>query len=180
MPMQRVSVVGNSGSGKTRLAGELARLLDAPHTELDGLFHLAGWESLAPEDFLVSVHNIVMGDRWVVDGNYRAVVVDGPVWKYADTVIWLDLSRPLVMAQIIRRSLGRVILRKKLWNGNRESMRGLFSWNPEKSVIRWSWTQHAEYQHRYEEAMTSVEYEHLRFIRLKSRREVRALASALQ
>ena len=177
--MQRVSVVGNSGSGKTRLAGELARLLDAQHTELDGLFHLEGWESLAPEIFLASVLNIVMEERWVVDGNYRAVVVDGPVWKYADTVIWLDLPRPLVMAQIFRRTLERVFLRKKLWNGNRESFQSLFSWNPEKSIIRWSWTQHSEYRRRYEVAMTSSEFEHLQFIRLKNRREIRALTSAL-
>lgn len=41
--MQRLSVVGNSGSGKTTIAAELARLIGAPHLELDSVFHQPGW-----------------------------------------------------------------------------------------------------------------------------------------
>jgi adenylate kinase family enzyme len=48
--MHRVSVVGNSGSGKTTVAAELARLIGAPHLELDSVFHQAGWVPLPEPD----------------------------------------------------------------------------------------------------------------------------------
>jgi len=34
--MRSVSVVGNPGSGKSRLARRIAAVLDVPHVELDG------------------------------------------------------------------------------------------------------------------------------------------------
>ena len=178
--MQRISVVGNSGSGKSFLASEIARLINAPHVELDGIHHLAHWEPISPDVFRLTVDEISKGESWVIDGNYRAVVLDGPVWQRADTVVWLDLPRWLVMIQVIRRTLRRLIFREVLWNGNRESKRQLISWNPEKSIIRWSWTQHAEYRQRYKNAMASDQYGHLHFHRLTSRRDIRSLTDALQ
>ena len=53
------------------------------------------------------------------------------------------------MFQVIRRTLARIVGRQKLWNGNHESWRNLCSWDPNKSIIRWAWTQHAKYRERY-------------------------------
>ena len=61
----------------------------------------------------------------MIDGNYRTVVVDGPVWQRADTVVWLDLPRRIVMRQVVSRTFRRSILREELWNGNREPLRNL-------------------------------------------------------
>ena len=36
---RRVVVAGVSGTGKTTLATRIAPILDAPHTEIDGLYH---------------------------------------------------------------------------------------------------------------------------------------------
>jgi len=41
--MQRVLVVGISGSGKTTVAGSLAARVRVPLVELDALQHGAGW-----------------------------------------------------------------------------------------------------------------------------------------
>lgn len=44
--LQRVVIVGTSGSGKTTMARELSVLLGTPHIELDALQWLPGWQSL--------------------------------------------------------------------------------------------------------------------------------------
>ena len=82
------------------------------------------------------------GDAWVIDGNYSAV--QDLVWARADTVVWLDPSRARVMRQLVRRTLRRMARRTELWNGNRESWSNLFRADPEESILRWAWTQHAD------------------------------------
>ena len=168
--MERVSVVGNSGAGKTGLGRRIAAALDVPFVELDAVHHLPDWEPIDPDAFLATVSRIAAGDAWVIDGNYRAVVVDGPVWRRADTVVWLDLPRWAVVRQVTMRTVRRLVHREKLWNGNRERLRNVWSWDPYKSIICWSWTQHASYQERYTAAMTSTALGHVTFVRLTSHR----------
>lgn len=170
--VRRVSVVGNSGSGKTLVARRLARALGVPHIELDAIHHLPGWEPIEPDAFLARVEALTAAGGWVVDGNYRAVVSDGPVWSRADTVVWLDLPRHLVMSQVVARTLRRTVRREELWNGNREPLSNLYAWDPDRSVIRWAWTRHGEYQRRYAAAMASARLGHLHFVRLRSRADV--------
>lgn len=177
--MRRVSVVGNSGSGKTQLAQRLASALSVPCVELDAIHHLPGWTPIDPVEFVASVSSSTAADGWVVDGNYRLVVMDGPVWERADTVVWLDLPRLTVARQIVWRSFLRLVTRRSLWNGNRERLRALLSWDPAVSIIRWSWTRHDEYRQRYGAAMAAPEYSHLRFVRLQSRREVEEFLALL-
>jgi adenylate kinase family enzyme len=163
-----VSVVGNSGSGKSRLAARIAKVLDVPYVELDAIHHLADWTPIDPDVFVARITEIANTAAWVIDGNYRKVVVDGPVWQRAETVAWLDLPRRTVMRQVIGRTVRRIVGRTTLWNGNREPLRNLWSWDPNTSIIRWAWTQHAKYQQRYGSAMESAACEHLTFVRLTS------------
>lgn len=178
--VQRVSVVGNAGSGKSRLAQHIARILGVPHVELDAIHHLPGWEPIDPGEFLAVVRTIASADSWVIDGNYRTVVVDGPVWQRADTVVWLDLPRRVVMRQVVARTLRRLVHREVLWNGNREPFRNLLARDPNRSIIRWSWTQHAKYQERYRAAMASPALAHLDFVRLRSHDQAEAWLADLR
>ena len=178
--VKRVSVVGNSGSGKSRLAAQIAVLLGVEHVELDSIHHLVNWEPIDPDEFLARVAAVTSTERWVVDGNYRPVVVDGPVWRRADTVVWLDLPRRTVMVQVIRRTVQRVIRREELWNGNRESLRNLFAWDPHKSIVRWAWTQHAKYREGFGAAMTSPELDHIDFVRLRSHHQATRWLASLE
>ncbi|MGW5360831.1 hypothetical protein [Actinopolymorpha pittospori] len=104
--MSRVVVVGVSGSGKTTLSGELSRRLRVPHIELDSIFWQPSWTSLPPERFEARVKDACAGGSWVVDGNYAAAIRE-LVWTAADTVIWLDLPRPVVMRQLVLRTVRR-------------------------------------------------------------------------
>src|SRR6476469_2344070 len=130
----RVSVVGSSGAGKTTIAKAVAARLEVPYVELDSIFHQPNWTELPDDEFQARVRDAVAADTWVVDGNYA--VVRPIVLARATTVVWLDYSRPRVRQQVIRRSVGRGITRRVLWNGNREDPR---NWLDAEHPIRWAW-----------------------------------------
>ena len=168
--MQRIAVVGNSGSGKSTLAAQLAAALAIPHLELDGVFHQAGWQPLPLDEFRAVVADFAARDAWVIDGNYSAV--QDLVWARADTVAWLDPSRARVMRQLMLRTLLRMMRRTELWNGNRESWTALFRADPQKSILRWAWTQHAPTRERYARAQADPAHAHLTFVRLATPAQV--------
>ena len=171
--VRRVSVVGVSGAGKTTLGRRLAERLEVPYVELDSIFHQPGWQELGREEFRRRVAEVVAGDGWVVDGNYSPV--QDLVWARADTVVWLDLPRPLVMRRIVARTLRRTLTREELWNGNREPLLAPLRLDPERNMIRWSWVNHGKYAERYGGAMADPANGHLRFVRLRTPAEVDAL-----
>jgi len=165
-------VVGNSGSGKSTLAAALAARLGVPYVELDSIFHQPGWTELPRAEFRDRVAGLTAGDEWVIDGNYTAV--RDLVWARADTVVWVDLPRRLVMRRVIGRTLRRAVLRQELWNGNREPSSNWLTLDPKRSIIMWAWTQHSKYRVRYGEAMADPAFAHLTFVRLRSPADVRA------
>ncbi|HEY2597275.1 MAG TPA: AAA family ATPase [Candidatus Dormibacteraeota bacterium] len=169
--MRRISVVGVSGSGKTTLARVLADRLGAPLVELDALMHQPGWVPKPDEEFKREVLQATAQDTWVVDGNYRQVVIEGPVWQRADTVVWLDLPRRTIMRQLFSRTLRRGLTREVLWNGNREPLSNLVSVNPDDSVLAWAWTTYAGLSERYATAMTDSRWGQMKFVRLRSNAE---------
>jgi adenylate kinase family enzyme len=175
--MQRVVIVGNSGSGKSTLGRVIATRIGAEFLEVDSINHQADWQPLPRAELVRRVDAFTSADRWVVDGNYGAI---RPLtFARADTVVWLDLPRHLVMRQVIGRTIGRVSRRQELWNGNRERWANFFSLDPDESVIVWAWTRHEHYRSLYAAAMTDPANAHLTFVRLRSRREVNGLRDDL-
>jgi adenylate kinase family enzyme len=156
----------------------IARCLGAPHLELDSVFHQPGWEPLAQDEFRARVAAFAAGDTWVIDGNYTSVL--DLVWRRADTVVWLDLPRRLVMRRLVWRTLRRAVLRQELWNGNKEPWRNFFRADPEKSVVAWAWKHYPAYQDRYSSAQADPQNAHLTFIRLRSSAEIASFAGRLR
>jgi adenylate kinase family enzyme len=169
--VRRISVVGNSGSGKTTIARGVATALGVPHLELDAVFHQPGWQPLDTDEFTRIVSEFTAGEGWVVDGNYSKV--RDVVWDLADTVIWVDPARHRVMRQLIARTLRRMATGAELWNGNRERWSYLF--NREESIILWAWTNHRGCRDRYLSAQADPANAHLRFVRLRTKAETAAL-----
>lgn len=141
--MRRIVVVGNSGSGKTTLANELARRLQLGRVELDALNHGPGWTPAPPDQLrAATVRALDSADRdqdgWVVCGNYSHV--RGQLWGRADTIIWLDFPRSVVMFRVLRRTASRLLRRTELWNGNRERLGAVLALHdPYRSIVRWTW-----------------------------------------
>jgi adenylate kinase family enzyme len=169
--MQRIVVVGSTGSGKSIFAGALARRLDVPHVQLDALHWDPGWAAASPEVFRARVATALPPDgAWVVDGNYDRV--RDISWGRADTVLWLDYPLPLVFWRLARRTVRRGLTRAELYNGNRESLwRNLFT---RESLFLWLLQTHGRYRRAYPTVFTQPGYAHLKVERFRHPGQARA------
>ena len=148
----RVRVIGDSGSGKTTFARALAGRLGLTHLELDSVFLAENWQQRDAEEARAIVRTFLDGPGahgWVIDGNWNAKAAD--LLDGADTIVWLDFSRRVVMQRVVRRTLGRGITGRELWHGNREHLSSLFRRNPEDNIVLWAWVAHAKYRTEYAE-----------------------------
>lgn len=59
-----------------------------------------------------------------------------------------------------------------MWNGNQEQLRNLFSWNPERSRVRWTYTRYVPTRSKFLDAMNDPRWSHLRFVHLQTRSEI--------
>lgn len=171
--IRRAVVVGTSGSGKSTFARQLAEKLGCPHIELDSVYWQDNWQPREDTDLFAALSEATSGQFWVLDGNYTRT--RGVTWAKADTIIWLDYPRALVMWRILRRTFGRVLSGKRLWNTNNvETWRIAFF--SKDSVIWWAWTTYTRNRRQYLDliAQPPPEYAHLRFVRLQSPREAAA------
>jgi adenylate kinase family enzyme len=164
--MQRISVIGTSGSGKTTVARRAAEALGVPHIELDALHWGPDWEEAPPEVFMERVSDAIHVDRWVVDGNYSKV--RDIVWGRADTVLWLDYPFHTLFMRLLWRTLRRIILREKLWNDNRESLKMMLS---RDSILLWAINSYPRRKIEFPGLMSDPDYAHVQFLRHRSSRE---------
>jgi adenylate kinase family enzyme len=168
--VRRVSVIGDSCSGKTTFARTLAGILDVPFVELDALNWQANWTMTELGAFQDATRDATKGDAWVVDGNYGGRGARDIIWPLADTVVWLDLPLVLTLRRMWARTNGRIRTRERLWGGNRETIRNTFL--SRDSLFVWSVTTHGRRRRGYEALMRRPEYAHLAFHRLRSPGEI--------
>jgi adenylate kinase family enzyme len=165
--VRRVAIVASaSASGKTTLGRALAARLGVPFHELDALHHGPGWSEATAEELRRRVEPIVRGDAWVIDGSYRGKLGD-LVLERADTVVWLDLPRRVWLPRLLWRTGRRVITREELWNGNRETVRGVL-WGRD-ALIAYALRTYPERRRRY-----PVELARFPVVRLRTQQEVDA------
>jgi adenylate kinase family enzyme len=167
--MQRISVVGTSGSGKTTLASQIAERLAIPHVELDYLHWEPNWVEVADEVMRQRVSQVLVGECWVVDGNYS--IVRDIVWGRADTVVWLDYSLTVIMSRLLWRTFVRSFTQQEVCNGNRESLqKALFS---SDSILLWALQTYKKRRREYRLLFQKPEYAHLNFVHLCSPKATR-------
>ena len=128
-PYKRICVIGASASGKTTFARALAKKTGVEHIELDAIYHGPNW-TISP-DFVERVHAELERERWIVDGNYMNYL---SILDRADLVVWLNYPFRIVLGRVLRRTAYRLVSRKPLWNGNRETLQLTFS---RESIILW-------------------------------------------
>ena len=165
---RRVVVAGVSGTGKTTLAAQIGRVVDAPHIEIDALFHGPGW--VPREEFLDDVRAFVATERWTTEWQYTTA---RPILaERADLLVWLDLPFATVtLPRVVRRTVRRRARRELLWHGNVEPpLRTIFT--DREHIVRWAILTRNKYRAQV------PELERMRpalpIVRLRTQREVDA------
>jgi len=166
---ERVLIAGVTGAGKTALARRAASHWNLVHHEIDALHHGPNWTPRP--DFLDDVRAFAATDRWVTEWQYTSKGTDPILAPRAQLVVWLDYPWPIVRARLLRRTLGRSILRTRMYNGNVEKpiWQMIATRDPEESILAWQSTT----RHKWEERMPRVEadFPHLTIVRLRHPRE---------
>ena len=100
--MQRILVMGSSGSGKSTFARQLSGITGIPVVSIDALFWKPGWVESDRAEFRERLADVTRQPRWIMDGNYTSAW--GELRRdVSDTVIWFDLPRATCMMGILTR-----------------------------------------------------------------------------
>lgn len=164
--MQRIVVLGTSGSGKTTVARQLAAVLKVPHIELDALYWGENWTPAEPDTFRQRVRAALAEahEGWIVCGNYH--IAKEEIWPHADTAIWLDYPMRLVFTRVLMRTLRRSVSGETLWSGNRESLWGTFC--SRDSILLWVINTWRLRRRDYPRELSPERWPNLRMLRFRS------------
>ena len=130
-PLQRILILGPSGSGKSILGKRIGRILGIPTVHLDMHFWKPNWIETPKDEWHIKVKELIASDTWVMDGNYTSTLqmrVD-----VADTIIFLDMTRRMSYFRVLVRYLrNRGKTRPDVTEGCPEKI--------DMEFIRWIWT----------------------------------------
>lgn len=100
--MERITIIGNSGSGKSYLARRLSNHFGFPIIHLDTLFwEPGGFNMKRPEEIVYAeIANLVQGKTWIVEGVFGELARE--FFTSADCLIWLDLDRETCMNSLLQ------------------------------------------------------------------------------
>ena len=165
---RRISVVGSTGSGKTRLARELAQLIGASHIELDAIEWQPNWTPLPNEEFRARVAAQITAPTWVVDGNDGGAGIRDIVWEAADTIVWLDYSLWVIYRRLWSRTNARIRDKKEVWpgTGNLETFRGAYL--STESLYLWVLRSYWRRRRNYPALLALPQYAHAEKLRFRT------------
>lgn len=173
--MKRILVAGSTGAGKTRLGRALAGRTAIPFHEMDALaFGGPGWRE--NQHLAEDVSRISFGPCWIFD-SYGYPQVRDLLWSRADTIVWLDYTRPVVMRRVLRRSAARTLFRRRIFGGNVETVA---SWFSADHPAWWAWAQYAGRRTEIASRCTSARFAPLDVIRLSTPRAARKWLGTIQ
>ena len=122
-------VIGCAGSGKSTLARQLAGRTGLPLVERDGL------GVKGSPGYLPAVADIAARPRWILDG--APYYADELVYAAADTVVFLDYPKAVVLWRVLRQTAKVELLRRP---AVAHKPQGPSALRDPEHPIRWAWT----------------------------------------
>jgi adenylate kinase family enzyme len=99
--VQRVSVVGSPGAGKSTFARALGRATGIPVIHLDENYWNPGWVETPRDQWLENQGVLVAQERWIIEGHYGSSLDQR--FARADTVIVLAPPRRVCLYRVLKR-----------------------------------------------------------------------------
>ena len=129
--MERICIIGGSGTGKTTLSNNLGKELNLPVYHIDGIHHLKDWKIRDKEDRDKIILEKVAETKWIIDGTYRSTLQQR--LEKADSVIYLDYSTFAQIIGVLKRFIKNHGKEKEEIPGCKEQM----NWNFFLFVLNW-------------------------------------------
>jgi len=180
--VRRVSIVGPAGSGKTTLSGDWQDFRGLPYVKVDALQVIDSCVRASPEEFLRRIEEVASQESWILDGNvdisgvYHAA---DTAWERADLVIWLDLPRRILMRRLLVRTAIRALRRSALSEATHQRWRDLFVFDPNRSVLAWTWSEQPRLRDAYESQVGDPRWS-ARVVRLRRPHDARRLSQQIR
>ncbi len=99
--MEKITVIGSAGAGKTFLARKLGSKFHMKIVHLDRLFWERDWKGKTKDTRIDILEKLVQEKKWIIEGTY--ISSSEPRLYAADTIIFLDTSPLVCLLRIIRR-----------------------------------------------------------------------------
>lgn len=160
--INKILVIGSAGSGKTTFSKLLGEKLNLPIIHLDKEYWKAGWVEPSHEEWAEKLENLLLNDKWIMDGNY-ASTLELRVEK-ADMIIFLDYNRFVCVNGVLKRVFkNRKKQRDDLPDGCLDKLDFKF--------LKWVWDFPKKYRPRIIEILNTS---NKKIITLKTRKEAMA------
>lgn len=104
--INRISIVGGPGTGKTTLAKNLGKILNLPVYHLDAIRHLKNWKLRDKEERNKIILDITKNSKWIMDGTYCSTLETRII--NSDIVIFLNYSKLARLKGIFTRYLKNI------------------------------------------------------------------------
>jgi adenylate kinase family enzyme len=99
--VQRIMIIGRSGSGKSTFAVKLSKIVNIPIFHLDKYFFESNWIERNYNDFLAMQIEMVAKSNWIIDGNStRSYELR---YKRADLCLYFNFPRWLCYWRVLKR-----------------------------------------------------------------------------
>ena len=99
--MEKITVIGSAGAGKTFLARKLGSKFHMKIVHLDRLFWERDWKGKTKDTRIDILEKLVQEKQWIIEGTY--ISSSEPRLYAADTIIFLDTAPLVCLLRIIRR-----------------------------------------------------------------------------
>jgi len=107
--INKISIIGGPGTGKSTLSNNLGKVLNLPVYHIDGLHYLENWQIRDKNERDQIILDTIKNSKWIMDGTYHSTLEMRV--KNSDIIIFLNYS-----------TFSRIkgILTRYFKNGNKE------------------------------------------------------------